>query len=76
MGLFSMATKFAEVTLSLMYRKVDADGKIEGGPIQYLHEGLKELGYARAGAFSPPYSPFSASAGRLVAATCSNRTRR
>ena len=49
MGLFSMATKFAEVTLSLMYRKVDADGKIEGGPIQYLHEGLKELGYARAG---------------------------
>jgi AGCS family alanine or glycine:cation symporter len=49
MGLFSMATKFAEVTLSLMYRKVDADGKIEGGPIQYLHEGLKELGYARLG---------------------------
>lgn len=49
MGLVAMATKFAEVTLSLMYRKVDADGKIEGGPIQYLHEGLKELGYARAG---------------------------
>lgn len=49
MGLFAMATKFAEVTLSLMYRKIDPDGKIEGGPIQYLHEGLKELGYASAG---------------------------
>ena len=49
MGLFAMATKFAEVTLSLMYRKIDADGKIEGGPIQYLREGLAELGYARAG---------------------------
>jgi AGCS family alanine or glycine:cation symporter len=49
MGLFSMATKFAEVTLSLMYRKVDADGKIEGGPIQYLRAGLAELGYARLG---------------------------
>ncbi|MFZ4541389.1 MAG: alanine/glycine:cation symporter family protein [Rickettsiales bacterium] len=49
MGLFAMATKFAEVTLSLLYRKIDADGKIEGGPIQYLHEGLKELGYARLG---------------------------
>jgi len=49
MGLFSMATKFAEVTLSLIYRKVDADGKIEGGPIQYLRAGLAELGYARLG---------------------------
>ena len=49
MGLFAMATKFAEVTLSLIYRKVDADGKIEGGPIQYLHAGLAELGYARLG---------------------------
>ncbi len=49
MGLFAMATKFAEVTLSLMYRKIDADGKIEGGPIQYLREGLKELGYPGAG---------------------------
>jgi AGCS family alanine or glycine:cation symporter len=49
MGLFSMATKFAEVTLSLMYRKVGADGKVEGGPIQYLRAGLAELGYARTG---------------------------
>lgn len=51
MGLFSMATKFAEVTLSLMYRKVDADGKIEGGPIQYLRAGLADLGHARLGRF-------------------------
>jgi alanine or glycine:cation symporter, AGCS family len=46
MGIFSMATKFAEVTLSLMYRKVDVDGKVLGGPIHYLQDGLKELGYA------------------------------
>lgn len=49
MGLFAMATKFAEVTLSLMYRKVDADGKVYGGPIQYLQDGLSELGYRRFG---------------------------
>lgn len=42
MGLLGMATKFAEVTLSMQYRKVDADGKIQGGPIQYLHDGLRE----------------------------------
>lgn len=49
MGLFSMATKFAEVTLSLMYRKVDANGKAYGGPIHYLQDGLKDLGHARMG---------------------------
>jgi AGCS family alanine or glycine:cation symporter len=49
MGVFSMATKFAEVTLSLMYRKVDADGKVYGGPIQYLQSGLAEIGLARLG---------------------------
>lgn len=51
MGLFSMATKFAEVTLSLMYRKVDADGKVYGGPIQYLQDGFAEKGYATFGKF-------------------------
>ena len=51
MGFFSMATKFAEVTLSLLYRKVDANGKAYGGPIQYLQDGLSEMGYARLGKF-------------------------
>jgi AGCS family alanine or glycine:cation symporter len=49
MGLLGMATKFAEVTLSMQYRKVDADGKIQGGPIQYLHDGLKEKGLGGLG---------------------------
>lgn len=49
MGFFGMASKFAEVTLSVRYRKMDADGKIYGGPIQYLHDGMKELGHAWVG---------------------------
>ncbi len=49
MGFFGMASKFAEVTLSVRYRKVDADGKVYGGPIQYLRDGLTELGHAWAG---------------------------
>ncbi len=49
MGLLGMATKFAEVTLSMQYRKVDADGKIQGGPIQYLHDGFKEKGLGGLG---------------------------
>ncbi len=51
MGLFGMATKFAEVTLSMKYRKVDADGKVFGGPIQYLRDGLAKQGYASLGKF-------------------------
>lgn len=51
MGLFGMATKFAEVTLSMKYRKVDKDGKVFGGPIQYLREGLKAKGYEGLGKF-------------------------
>lgn len=49
MGLFGMASKFAEVTLSLKYRKIDANGKVFGGPIQYLRDGLAEKGLATLG---------------------------
>ena len=51
MGLFGMATKFAEVTLSLKYRKVDADGKVFGGPIQYLRDGFAGHGMGPLGRF-------------------------
>lgn len=51
MGLFGMATKFAEVTLSMKYRQIDKDGKVFGGPIQYLRDGLAKLGYAGLGKF-------------------------
>jgi AGCS family alanine or glycine:cation symporter len=49
MGLFGMASKFAEVTLSLQYRKIDKDGKVLGGPTQYLKDGFAELGYPQLG---------------------------
>ncbi len=56
MGLFGMSTKFAEVTLSMKYRKI-VKGKVYGGPIQYLKQGLAEhhmpqLGKALAGLFA------------------------
>ena len=49
MGLFGMASKFAEVVLSMKYRKVDAAGKVYGGPIQYLRDGLAARGMAGFG---------------------------
>lgn len=48
-GFFGMATKFAEVTLSLQYREVDATGKVFGGPFQYIRKGLADIGKARLG---------------------------
>lgn len=48
-GLLGMATKFAEVTLSMCYRKIDADGKVFGGPFQYIQHGLEDVGKARWG---------------------------
>ena len=40
LGLLGMATKYAECTLSLRYRSIDADGKVLGGPMQYIVKGL------------------------------------
>lgn len=37
---FGMATKFAEVTLGLHYRRVFQDGSVTGGPMAYLSYGL------------------------------------
>lgn len=41
---FGMSTKFVSCTLSQMYRKVNQDGSISGGPMYYIEEGLKEKG--------------------------------
>jgi AGCS family alanine or glycine:cation symporter len=35
-GLIGMTTKFHEVTLARMYREVDADGSVRGGPMYYI----------------------------------------
>ncbi len=41
-GLLGMSTKFAECTLGVKYRKVNADGTVSGGPMYYLSRGIAE----------------------------------
>ena len=41
-GFLGMSTKFAECVAGVMYRKVNSDGSISGGPMYYLEAGLKE----------------------------------
>ena len=38
-----------ECTLGHHYRKINEKGEVSGGPMYYLRDGLKELGYSRAG---------------------------
>ncbi len=45
-GLLGMTSKFTEVSLGLMYRNVNADGSVSGGPMYYLDKGLSEDGVA------------------------------
>lgn len=51
MGFLGMSTKFTECTLGLMYREKRQDGRIMGGPMEYLKHGLKEQGYPRLGKY-------------------------
>ncbi len=51
MGLLGMSTKFTECTLGVMYREKRTDGKLMGGPMEYLKNGLAEKGFPRMGAF-------------------------
>lgn len=56
-GLFGMSSKFVECTLGVMYRNVNSDGSVSGGPMYYLDKGLKEknmgvLGKILAGLFA------------------------
>jgi len=55
-GFLGMSSKFTECTLGQKYRKVRKDGRIMGGAMHYLSEGLKEknlpgLGGLLAGLF-------------------------
>ena len=43
-GFLGMATKFAECTLGVRYRRTHADGSVSGGPMHYLELGLAERG--------------------------------
>ncbi len=48
-GLIGMASKFAECTLGVKYREIDADGKVYGGPMYYLKKGFHEKGWSNIG---------------------------
>ncbi|MEO1998972.1 MAG: alanine/glycine:cation symporter family protein [Planctomycetaceae bacterium] len=48
-GLLGMTSKFVECTLGQKYRQVKPDGSVLGGPMQYLHAGLKEMGLGPLG---------------------------
>ena len=46
---FSMSAKFVSCTLGQLYRQVNPDGSIDGGPMYYLEKGLGELGMGTQG---------------------------
>jgi AGCS family alanine or glycine:cation symporter len=46
---FGMSSKFVECTLGQMYRRVKPDGRVSGGPMEYLGRGLAELRMPRLG---------------------------
>ena len=43
-GVLGMSSKFVEVSLGLMYRNVNDDGSVSGGPMYYLSKGMGEKG--------------------------------
>lgn len=49
LGILGMSSKFHECTLGQMYRQIDPDGRVFGGPNQYLSRGFKDLGWAKTG---------------------------
>jgi len=48
-GLLGMTSKFAECTLAQIYRRINPDGRVMGGPMCYLSQGLKEQFAGNAG---------------------------
>ena len=48
-GLLGMASKFTEVTLGVLYRDVNAQGKVYGGPMRYLSKGFADMGMPKWG---------------------------
>jgi len=48
-GVLGMASKFAECTLGVKYRRENPDGTVSGGPMYFLDRGLAERGWPRLG---------------------------
>ncbi len=44
MALFGMSSKFSSCTLAQLYRQINKDGSISGGPMYYLDIGLSQMG--------------------------------
>lgn len=42
-GFLGMSSKFSECSLGMLYRKIDPDGVVSGGPMHYLYDGLREM---------------------------------
>ena len=59
---FGMTSKFSSCTLAQLYRRIDEDGRVMGGPMVYLDEGIK----ARA----PHLAPLGKFFGILFALLC------
>ncbi len=49
MGFIGMSTKFTECVLAVSYREEREDGRIMGGPMEYLQRGLSEMGWPKLG---------------------------
>lgn len=49
MGFIGMSTKFTECTLAIMFREKRSDGRIMGGPMEYLQKGLSVVGWPKFG---------------------------
>lgn len=50
-GFFGMSLKFAECTMGVKYRFIDEDGRIFGGPMNYLRYGLEKKNLKKLGKF-------------------------
>lgn len=50
-GLIGMASKFTECTLAQIYKVKRPDGRVMGGPMEYLSKGFADLGRPRLGKF-------------------------
>ena len=48
-AVFGMSSKLASCTLAVMYRKIHPDGRVSGGPMYYLENGLKRMGMGEFG---------------------------
>ncbi|HIF97673.1 MAG TPA: alanine:cation symporter family protein [Myxococcales bacterium] len=48
-GLLGMSSKFAECSLGQKFRLIDDRGRVSGGPMIYLRDGLAQRGFPRLG---------------------------